>query len=179
VGEVPTRLMILIVLTNWRGSPSSSTTTSLCVRRGQIVECGRARADAGDRTLLAPGSPGYFLRLGTLGFGGPIALCGYMQRDLVERRRWIAPRTTSRGSPSRSSRPARWPRSSRSTSAGCVPACSARRSCSRLRSPLVPDVLVLSALYVRYGGLAWMQGRLYGHRCGGPSRSSRGARGSS
>src|ERR671938_1275835 len=32
----------------------------------------------------------YFLRLGTLGFGGPIALAGYMQRDLVERRRWIS-----------------------------------------------------------------------------------------
>jgi len=32
---------------------------------------------------------GYFLRLGALGFGGPIALAGYMQRDLVERRRWF------------------------------------------------------------------------------------------
>src|SRR5256712_1963924 len=32
---------------------------------------------------------GYFLRLGTLGFGGPIALAGYMQRDLVERLGWI------------------------------------------------------------------------------------------
>jgi chromate transporter len=32
----------------------------------------------------------YFLRLGTLGFGGPVALVGYMQRDLVERRSWIA-----------------------------------------------------------------------------------------
>ncbi len=31
----------------------------------------------------------YFLRLGTLGFGGPIALAGNMQRDLVERRGWI------------------------------------------------------------------------------------------
>jgi len=31
----------------------------------------------------------YFLRLGTLGFGGPIALAGTMQRDLVERRGWI------------------------------------------------------------------------------------------
>lgn len=30
----------------------------------------------------------YFLRLGALGFGGPIALAGYMQRDLVARR-WI------------------------------------------------------------------------------------------
>lgn len=32
----------------------------------------------------------YFLRLGTLGFGGPIALAGAMQRDLVERRGWIS-----------------------------------------------------------------------------------------
>src|SRR5437773_12142894 len=32
----------------------------------------------------------YFLRLGTFGFGGPIALAGHMQRDLVEERRWIS-----------------------------------------------------------------------------------------
>ncbi len=31
----------------------------------------------------------YFLRLGTLGFGGPVALVGYMRRDLVEQRGWI------------------------------------------------------------------------------------------
>ena len=31
----------------------------------------------------------YFLHLGTFGFGGPIATVGYMQRDLVERRRWV------------------------------------------------------------------------------------------
>ena len=31
----------------------------------------------------------YFLRLGTTGFGGPVALVGYMHRDLVEERRWI------------------------------------------------------------------------------------------
>ena len=31
----------------------------------------------------------YFLHLGTTGFGGPIALVGYVQRDLVEHRRWI------------------------------------------------------------------------------------------
>ena len=30
----------------------------------------------------------YFLRLGSLGFGGPIALAGYMHRDLVESRGW-------------------------------------------------------------------------------------------
>lgn len=33
----------------------------------------------------------YFLRLGALGFGGPVALAGYMQRDLVEERGWIGP----------------------------------------------------------------------------------------
>ena len=31
----------------------------------------------------------YMLRLGTFGFGGPVALAGYMRRDLVERRGWI------------------------------------------------------------------------------------------
>jgi chromate transporter len=30
----------------------------------------------------------YFLRLGSFGFGGPIALAGYMRRDLVEERHW-------------------------------------------------------------------------------------------
>ncbi|NQX43106.1 chromate transporter [Pedobacter steynii] len=31
----------------------------------------------------------YFLKLGTWGFGGPVALVGYMHRDLVEHRKWI------------------------------------------------------------------------------------------
>ena len=31
----------------------------------------------------------YFLKLGTWGFGGPVALVGYMHRDLVEDRKWI------------------------------------------------------------------------------------------
>ncbi|MDR6571158.1 chromate transporter [Chitinophaga ginsengisegetis] len=32
----------------------------------------------------------YFLGLGTWGFGGPVALAGYMHRDLVEQRKWIS-----------------------------------------------------------------------------------------
>ncbi|WP_373422180.1 chromate transporter [Burkholderia multivorans] len=33
---------------------------------------------------------GYFVRLGTFGFGGPVALVGYMRRDLVDTRQWLA-----------------------------------------------------------------------------------------
>ncbi len=32
----------------------------------------------------------YFLKLGALGFGGPVALVGYMHRDLVEERHWVS-----------------------------------------------------------------------------------------
>jgi chromate transporter len=32
----------------------------------------------------------YMLKLGTFGFGGPVALVGNMHRDLVERRGWIS-----------------------------------------------------------------------------------------
>jgi len=61
---------------------------------------------------------GYFLRLGAFGFGGSIALCGYMQRDLVEQGGWIEPEDTSTGWPWRSSPRDHSPRSSRSTSVG-------------------------------------------------------------
>src|SRR5574340_385210 len=47
---------------------------------------------------IAVASPGYtlwqlvlyMLRLGSLGFGGPVALVGYMHRDLVEKHGWIS-----------------------------------------------------------------------------------------
>src|SRR6478609_4576563 len=32
----------------------------------------------------------YFLKLGAIGFGGPVALVGYMHRDLVEEKKWIS-----------------------------------------------------------------------------------------
>src|SRR5438270_7603571 len=58
---------------------------------------GGSRRDAGAGTendALQPVSltrfVGYFLWLGTVGFGGPIALAGHMQQDLVTSRRWIS-----------------------------------------------------------------------------------------
>jgi chromate transporter len=39
----------------------------------------------------------YFLKLGTIGFGGPIALIGYMERDLVETRGWLTKEQYLRG----------------------------------------------------------------------------------
>src|SRR5712691_2083955 len=31
----------------------------------------------------------YYLRLGALGFGGPVALCGQMEKELVQEKRWL------------------------------------------------------------------------------------------
>ncbi len=39
----------------------------------------------------------HFARLGTLGFGGPIALAGALQRDLVEHKEWISLHGIQRG----------------------------------------------------------------------------------
>jgi len=53
-----------------------------------LSESSSARTERRELTLRELG--GYFFRLGALGFGGPIALAGYMQRDLVERRGWVS-----------------------------------------------------------------------------------------
>src|ERR671923_569706 len=55
----------------------------------QVVEAARAPTPTQESYTLWQ-LVRYFLRLGTLGFGGPVALVGYMQRDLVEQRGWIA-----------------------------------------------------------------------------------------
>ena len=82
--------------------------------------------------MKTPGRPStadllrYFLYLGSLGFGGPVALVGYMQRDLVERRGG-PPRTSTRSpSPCRSSPLARWRPNSRSASDTFTRRCVAR-----------------------------------------------------
>jgi len=106
---------------------------------------------------------GYFLRLGALGFGGPIALVGYMQLDLVERRRWFSKHDYTEGLALAQLAPGPlaaqlaiylgWLR------AGVA---GATLVAGAFILPSFVMVLALSALYVRYGGLSWMQGAFYG-----------------
>jgi chromate transporter len=105
----------------------------------------------------------YFLRLGTFGFGGPIALAGYMQRDLVERRRWISRQDYVEGLALAQLAPG--PLAAQlAIYLGWVRARIAGATLVSLAfiSPSLLMVLAISAFYVRYGGLPWMQGAFYG-----------------
>src|SRR5690349_19011898 len=105
----------------------------------------------------------YFLRLGTLGFGGPIALCGYMQRDLVDVRGWITPEDYKQGLALAQLAPG--PLAAQlAIYLGWVRArvLGATLVAFAFVLPSFVMVLALSALYVRFGGLSWMQGAFYG-----------------
>src|SRR5262244_2412056 len=101
----------------------------------------------------------YFLRLGTTGFGGPIALVGYMQRDLVEKRRWISRQDYVEGLALAQLAPG--PLAAQLAiylgyvRAGLVGATAVGIA---FVLPAVLMEMALSALYLRYGGLSWMQG---------------------
>src|SRR5882724_6436061 len=105
----------------------------------------------------------YFLRLGTLSFGGPIALAGYMQRDLVEGRRWVSKQDYLEGLAFSQLSPGPlaaqlamylgWLR------AGAVGATLVGIA---FILPSFLMVLALAALYVHYGSLPWIQGMFYG-----------------
>ena len=105
----------------------------------------------------------YMLGLGTWGFGGPVALVGYMYRDLVERRGWISEADYKEGL----------------TLAQLMPGPLAAQLAIylgfvRFRSlgatlaglafvlPSFLMVVVLGAVYVAYGGIGWMQAVFYG-----------------
>jgi len=105
----------------------------------------------------------YFLRLGTLGFGGPIVLAGHMQQDLVERRGWISAQEYKEGLAFAQLAPG--PLAAQlAIYLGWVRARSLGATLVGLAfvGPSFLMVLLLSALYVRYGGLPWMQGLFYG-----------------
>ena len=106
---------------------------------------------------------GYFLRLGALGFGGPIALVGHMHRNLVDTRAWITDDEYREGL----------------ALAQLSPGPLAAQLCFYLGyirggvlgatlsglSFVLPSLVMVLALgyaYVRYGGLPWMQAVFYG-----------------
>jgi chromate transporter len=106
---------------------------------------------------------GYFLWLGTVGFGGPIALAGHMQQDLVASRRWISKEDYVEGLALAQLAPG--PLAAQLAiylgyvRAGVLGATAAGIA---FVVPSFLMVLALSAAYVRYGGLPWMQACFYG-----------------
>ena len=105
----------------------------------------------------------YMLGLGTWGFGGPVALLGYMYRDLVEKRNWIAEGDYKEGM----------------ALAQLMPGPLAAQLAIylgyvhyRIRGatlvgvafvlPSFLMVVAIGAVYTRYGGIGWMQAVFYG-----------------
>ena len=105
----------------------------------------------------------YMTKLGTIGFGGPVALVGYMHRDLVEQRQWITEADYKEGL----------------TLAQLMPGPLAAQLAIYLGYvhygitgatlagvtfvlPSFVMVVALGAAYVAYGGLTWMQAVFYG-----------------
>jgi len=105
----------------------------------------------------------YYLRLGATGFGGPIALVGYMQRDLVETRRWISLKDYKEGLALAQLAPG--PLAAQlAIYLGWLDygVLGATLVAVAFVLPSFVMVLVLAAFYVAYGGLPWMQGAFYG-----------------
>ena len=105
----------------------------------------------------------YFLRLGTLGFGGPIALVGYMQRDLVENRKWVSKQDYFEGLAFSQLCPgplaAQLAKYLGWVHSGTL---GATLTGAAFILPSFLMVLGLAALYVHFGQLAWIQGLFYG-----------------
>jgi chromate transporter len=105
----------------------------------------------------------YFLYLGSLGFGGPVALVGYMQRDLIERRGWF-----SREEYMKSLALAQLaPGPLAAQLAICLGYVHSRVAGATLVAlafvlPSFVMTVAISWLYVRFGGLPWMQAAFYG-----------------
>jgi len=105
----------------------------------------------------------YFLGLGATGFGGPAALVGRMHTELVEERRWIAERDYQEGLALSQLAPG--PLAAQlEIYLGWVRGNVAGAALAGVAFVLPSFFMVvgLAALYVRFGGLSWMQGAFYG-----------------
>jgi chromate transporter len=105
----------------------------------------------------------YMLRLGTLGFGGPVALVGYMHRDLVEQRNWITEADYKEGLALAQLAPGPL-----AAQLGIYMGYVHYRVLGATLAGIafvLPSFLMVVALgwaYVRFGGLPWMQAVFYG-----------------
>jgi chromate transporter len=105
----------------------------------------------------------YFLRLGTLGFGGPVALVGFMHRDLVEDRGWISEADYKEGLALAQIAPG--PLAAQlAIYLGYVHHRILGATVAGLAFvlPSFAMVVALGMAYVSYGGLPWMQAVFYG-----------------
>lgn len=104
----------------------------------------------------------YFLYLGAFGFGGPVALVGFMHRDLVEQRRWITEDTYKLSLALAQIMPG--PLAAQTAIAigyfeGGILGATLAGLAFVLPSFLM--VVAISLAYVAYGGLWWMQALFY------------------
>jgi chromate transporter len=106
---------------------------------------------------------GYFLWLGTVGFGGPIALAGLMQQDLVDGRGWVRKDDYLEGLVLAQLAPG--PLAAQlAIYLGYIQAGTLGATAVGVAFilPSFLMVLAISVAYVRFGGLPWMQGMFYG-----------------
>jgi chromate transporter len=104
----------------------------------------------------------YFLKLGTVGFGGPVALVGFMHRDLLERRQWITEDTYKLSLALAQIMPG--PLAAQVAIAiGYFEGGVLGATLSGLAFVLPSFLMVvgISLAYVAYGGLWWMQALFY------------------
>jgi chromate transporter len=105
----------------------------------------------------------YFLRLGAIGFGGPVALVGYMRNDLVEQRGWITEADYKEGLALAQLAPG--PMAAQTAIyLGYVHYRILGATLAGLAFVL-PSFFMVVALgwaYSRFGGLSWMQAVFYG-----------------
>src|SRR6516162_5294684 len=105
----------------------------------------------------------YFLYLGALGFGGPIALAAHMQKDLVEERKWITSEDYVEGLAFAQLSPG--PLAAQlAMYLGWVKAGTVGATLTGVAFVLPSFLLViaLASLYVHYGRLPWIQSAFYG-----------------
>lgn len=105
----------------------------------------------------------YFFKLGTWGFGGPVALVGYMHRDLVVNKKWISDDDYKEGLALSQLAPG--PLAAQlSIYIGYIhfKILGATLAGVAFVIPSFLMVLAIGYAYVSYGGLPWMQAIFYG-----------------